>query len=307
MTDKPAGHIPVLPQEVDELLSVKAGQTVVDVTIGLAGHARRFADSIGTSGLLIGMDVDTANLLKAKEVLADCSCEVRLLQGNFSELKTALSTLKVEKVDILFADLGVSSTQLDDPERGFSFQRDGPLDMRMDLRLKETAADLINRIKERDLSDLLYYNAQETSSRRISKAICYARRERRITSTQQLVDIIAYALHVNPASRRSKIHPATRTFQALRIAVNDELRCLDVLLESASDVLRPGGRFGVIAFHSLEDKPVKLDFRKRKSDGVYKVITPKPVVAGEDERRSNPRSRSAKLRVAERLPENVGG
>jgi 16S rRNA (cytosine1402-N4)-methyltransferase len=204
---------------------------------------------------------------------------------------------------VLFADLGVSSTQLEDASRGFSFQRDGPLDMRMDPRLEVTAADLVNRLKERQLGDLFYHNAQEFRARRIARRICEARRDKRITRTGQLVRIVAGALGVDADSRRAKIHPATRTFMALRIAVNQEITNLESLLAAAPERLRPGGRIGIIAFHSVEDKPVKMDFRRRKNDGIYRIVTKKPVTADAEERRSNPRARSAKLRVAIRLPE----
>ena len=175
--------------------------------------------------------------------------------------------------------------------------------MRMDPRLTVTAADLVNGLKDRELGDLLYYNAQETASRRISKRICAVRREGRITTTGALARIIADVLGVDPESRKAKIHPATRTFMALRMAVNDEIPCLEALLAAAPDVLGPGGRLAIIAFHSVEDKPVKTDFRKRKAEGIYNILTKKPIVAGAEERRANPRSRSAKLRVAVRVSE----
>ena len=303
MVDEPIGHTPVLPREVTELLAVQAGETVVDATVGLGGHARLFADALGPAGILIGLDVDPANLEIARRRVATCAGRVELVQGNFAELPAALASVGLDRVDVLFADLGVSSTQLDDSGRGFSFQHDGPLDMRMDPRLTTTAAELVNGLKERELSDVLFFNAQEMVSRRIAKRICRVRREGRITTTGQLARIVAEALGVDPRSRRQKIHPATRTFMALRMAVNDEIPCLEALLTSAPDVLRAGGRIGVIAFHSLEDRPVKTDFRRRKADDVYRIVTKKPVVAGAEERRSNPRARSAKLRVAVRLPE----
>ncbi len=316
VAEVPTGHTPVLPEQVADLLAVREGETVVDVTVGLAGHARRFVASIvgeasgPPGGMLVGLDVDAACLSVARLRLAEttravdasASCRVELVRANFAELRSVLTDLGIDKVDVIFADLGVSSTQLADAERGFSFQRDGPLDMRMDSRLKETAADLVNRLKERDLGDLLYFNAQEHASRRIARRICEARRARRITTTGQLVEAVAGALGVDPKSRRSKIHPATRTFQALRMAVNGETQSLDTLLGQAPDLLRPGGRIGIIAFHSVEDKPVKVDFRARHKDGVYQLVTKRPVVADEVERRANPRSRSAKFRVAVRLP-----
>ncbi len=300
---EPLGHTPVLPQAVGELLAVRKGETVLDATVGLGGHARLFAAALGPAGTLIGLDVDAGNLDEARKSLADAPCRVELVQANFAGFRETLESVEVERVDVLFADLGVSSTQLDDAGRGFSFQSDGPLDMRMDPRLSMTATDIVNRLKERELGDLLYGNAQEFAARRIARRICQARRDGRITTTTRLSKIVASAVGVDPASRKSKIHPATRTFLALRIAVNDEIACLEALLEAAPDALNPGGRIGIIAFHSGEDRPVKLDFRKRKNEGVYRVVTKKPVTADPTERRSNPRSRSAKLRVAVRLTE----
>lgn len=303
MSKESAGHTPVLPGPVQELLGPAPGETVADVTVGLGGHALMLAEKLGPTGMLVGLDVDPGNLEIAEEALAGCDCKVRLVRSNFTALPKVLQSLDIVGVDVLLADLGVSSTQLDVAERGFSFQRDGPLDMRMDPELKVTATDLVNSLKDRELADILYYNAQETASRRIAKRICEHRREHRITTTTQLAQIVAGAVRVDPTSRKSRIHPATRTFQALRIAVNHEIDNLQTLLDLAPGILKPGGRFGVIAFHSIEDKPVKLDFRKRKTERVYRIVTKKPLIADEDERRTNPRSRSAKLRVAVRLPE----
>ena len=298
MVGEPIGHTPVLPRAVCELLAASKGDTVLDATVGVGGHARLLAEAIGPAGTLIGLDVDPSNLELARQTLGGCGCRVELLHANFAEARAALASVHVEQVDVLLADLGVSSTQLDDAGRGFSFQRDGPLDMRMDPRLDVTAADLVNRLKERELGNLLYYNAQEMAGRRIAKRICEARREGRITTTGRLAWIVASAVGVDPTSRKAKIHPATRTFLALRMAVNDESGGLAALLEAAPDILKPGGRIGVIAFHSVEDKPVKTDFRRRKNENIYRIVTKKPVVADPQERRSNPRSRSAKLRVA---------
>ena len=303
MVDEPVGHTPVMPREVCELLDVRESDTVVDATVGLAGHAGLFAEKLGKEGTLIGLDVDPANLEIARRRMAGAACRVELLHANFGEIASALSSVGVGGVDVLLADLGVSSTQLDDAARGFSFQRDGPLDMRMDPRLTVTATDLVNRLKERELGDLLYYNAQEMASRKIARRVCHVRREGRITTTGRLAEIVAAALRVDPSSRKAKIHPATRTFLALRMAVNDESPRLLQLLAGAPGILNPEGRIGVIAFHSVEDKPVKTDFRQRKADGIYRIVTKKPLVASPEERRSNPRSRSAKFRVAVRLPE----
>lgn len=296
------GHIPVLPKQVLELLAPKSGDIVVDATLGLAGHAILLGQRLGPEGLLIGLDMDPTNLAAARQRIdqAKLQSRVELIHANFAELEEVLQRLSVGGVDVLLADLGVSSTQLGDAARGLSFQRGGPLDMRLDPRLKVTAATLINSLREQDLGDLLFNNAQEFAARRIAKRICEARRDSRITTTTRLSEVVASALGVNPDSRKSKIHPATKTFMALRMAVNQELRNLNALLDAAPRVLRPGGRFGVIAFHSNEDKPVKLDFRKRKAEGIYRILTKKPLVADDDERRLNPRSRSAKLRVVVR-------
>ncbi len=284
------------------MLAPKSGDVVVDATLGLGGHATLLGERLGPEGVLIGLDVDPANIAAARQRLdeANLPCRVELVHANFAELEETLEALGLAGVDVLLADLGVSSTQLEDASRGLSFQREGPLDMRLDPRLKVTAAALINSLREKDLGDLLFQNAQEFGARRIAGRICEARRDARITTTLRLAEVVAAALGVNPASRKSKIHPATKTFMALRMAVNRELRNLNALLEAAPRVLRPGGRFGVIAFHSNEDKPVKLDFRKRKTEGIYRILTKKPLVADDDERRRNPRSRSAKLRVAVR-------
>lgn len=297
-----SGHIPVLSTAVSEWLAPQAGEVVVDATLGLGGHALLLGRKLGPDGLFIGLDMDPSNLeaARARVEAAGLACQVRLEHANFAELEEVLGDLGVSGVDVLLADLGVSSTQLNDPARGLSFQREGPLDMRLDPRLKVTAATLINSLREQDLGDLLFQNAQEFAGRRIARRICEARRDSRITTTTRLAEVVASAVGVNPESRKSKIHPATKTFMALRMAVNQELRNLNALLESAPRVLRPGGRFGVIAFHSNEDKPVKLNFRKRKTEGIYRILTKKPIVADEDERRRNPRSRSAKLRVVMR-------
>lgn len=301
MSVEELSHTPVLPEQVIGLLAPAPGETAVDLTVGAGGHARLFADAIGVDGRLIGIDADPGSIERARVTLSGAACRVDLIHAGFDEVRSVLADLGIERVDVMLADLGLSSTQLDDPDRGFSFQSDGPLDMRIDPRRERTAADIVNQLKERELADLIYYNAQEHASRRIAKMICTKRREGRITTTQQLVDVIATALRVDPKSRRSKIHPATRTFQALRMAVNEETESLASLLSAAPDVLAAGGRFGVISFHSVEDKPVKQDFRARAVEGVYRIVTKRPVVAEQNERMSNPRSRSAKLRVVERL------
>ena len=302
-----AGHVPVLPDAVTRLLAVKPGDVVVDATVGLGGHARLLGAAAGPEGTLLGLDVDPANLALAEARLADLPCRVLLRQANFAALRDVLAEVGLAGADVILADLGVSSTQLDQAERGFSFRLDGPLDMRMDPGLSRTAGDIVNRLRERELADVFYYNAQETAARRIARAICEARREARITTTARLAQVVCEAVGINPDSRKEKIHPATKTFLALRMEVNNEPGALTALLDAAPSVLRPGGRFGVIAFHSVEDKAAKLDFRRRKNEGVYDMITGKPVSAEPEERERNPRSRSAKFRVVMRLgPSELG-
>lgn len=283
------------------MLAPRPGETVVDATVGGGGHARLLASAIGPTGRLIGLDVDPASLLSARQALSDCGCPLDLVHANFVELASVLRTQGVEGCDVILADLGVSSAQLDDPQRGLSFQSDGPLDMRLDPRLTVKAVDLVNRLSEKELGDLFFGNAQEYKGRRIAKRICEARRDGRITTTGRLTKLVCEALGVDGDSRKSKSHPATRAFMALRIEVNGELKNLKALLDAAPVLLKPGGRIGVIAFHSEEDKIVKTDFRRRANEGVYRLLTKKPVVAGEEERTANPRSRSAKLRVAMRV------
>lgn len=306
MQQEESPHTPVLLDEVLKLLAPAPGEVVLDATIGAAGHAVALADRMGASGLLIGLDVDSAILDAARGHLADVPCRVELRQESFREARQVIDSLGVTAVDVLLADLGVSSAHLDRPERGFSFRQDGPLDMRMDQRLATTAADLVNSLAESELASVLFRLGEERKSRTIARAICRRRVEQRIETTAALSEIVCRALRVDPRSRRSRIHPATKTFQALRIAVNDELGALEDLLEAAPEILAAGGRFGVIAFHSLEDRLVKRSFREGARIGAYSIRTKKPVTAGEAERLRNPRSRSAKLRVVERLRSDIG-
>lgn len=297
----------MLPDEVVELLAPQPGDVVLDATVGAGGHAALIAQAIGPTGVLYGLDVDVAALDIATERLENCGCRVSLHRRNFTELGSVLEEVDVAGVDVILADLGVSSMQLAAPERGFSFSSEGHLDMRMNERLEVRAVDLVNSLGEKQLADLIFQYSQEHLSRRIAKRICVARREGRITTTRQLADIVCHAVGARSHSRRSKIHPATRTFQALRIAVNDELGALEKLLDQAPKYLKHDGRIGIISFHSLEDGMVKRDFRRRKEQEIYEIVTRRPVVAGQDERRSNPRARSAKLRVARRTDAELEG
>jgi 16S rRNA (cytosine1402-N4)-methyltransferase len=255
--------------------------------------------------VLVGIDRDAQALAVTRERLARFGDRAVLMKGLYGDMKALLQTLGISMVDGVLLDLGVSSPQLDDPSRGFSFQTEGPLDMRMDQSTGQTAADLVNLIGESDLADLIFQYGEERYSRRIARAIVRARERRPLRTTQDLVAVIREAV---PSSyRHGRIHCATRTFQALRIAVNREIESLEPALRHAIEVLRPGGRIGVISFHSLEDRIVKHTFRAlAQAPGArLAVLTKKPLSPTEAECRSNPRARSAKLRVAERLPQEI--
>ena len=297
-----ASHVPVLLKEAIDFLSVRRGGTYIDATVGLGGHSYEIAKRLGAPGHLIGLDKDPAALMMAdvrlrSSDLGDFKADwptVTLLHRSFASLAQDRGL----RADGLLADIGVSSMQLDDRARGFSFQADGPLDMRMDPHAERTAEQVVNHLDERQLADVIYEFGEERRSRRIARAIC---RSRPIRSTAHLADVISAAARpMNQAER--KIHPATRTFQALRIFVNRELDDLKALLEAAPRILKPGGRVVVISFHSLEDRIVKDAFRQGATkDKHFRVLTKKPVTATELECDQNPRARSAKLRAAEKI------
>lgn len=294
-------HEPVLLGPVLELLRVPPDGVVVDATVGQAGHAAALAARLGPAGMLVGLDVDPESLAVAGRRLEGLSCRVELVRENFGALDQVLDDLKIDKVHAILADLGLSSAQLADPGRGISFQEEGPLDMRLDSRLETTAADLVNKLEQEDLANLIFKYGEERASRRIARFIVEARRQSRIATTTQLAQVINRALGITTKGHRSKINPATRTFQALRIAVNDELGQLENLLAAGRGRLAAGGRIAIISFHSLEDRIVKYDFREKQAAGAYQILTKKPITADEAEKSANPRSRSAKLRVAERV------
>jgi 16S rRNA (cytosine1402-N4)-methyltransferase len=285
-----------MPAEVVELLAPAPGEVFVDATVGVGGHARLLADRLGPTGRLIGLDRDAAMLALAERRLA--GLPVTLIQANFDELRRVLDELGITAVDGVLADLGVCSDQLDDPERGFSFQQGGPLDMRLDPTRGEPARALLRRLNERDLAKLIYEYGEERFSRRIARAIVAARRRVPLETTEQLADLVRRCVPRGKTKRPGKgIDPATRTFQALRIAVNDELGALDRLLAALAECVKSGGRAAIISFHSLEDRRVKLAFKDRQT---WQTLTPKPKQPGEQETRHNPRARSAKLRAARR-------
>jgi 16S rRNA (cytosine1402-N4)-methyltransferase len=293
-----ASHVPVLLKEAIDFLAVRRGGTYVDATVGLGGHSYEIAKRLGAPGHLIGLDKDPAALEIAGKRLAPQGAdwpEITLLHRSFAEIAKGE---QAATVDGILADIGVSSLQIDNAARGFSFQAEGPLDMRMDPHSERTAEQVVNHLDERQLADVIYEFGEERRSRRIARAIC---RSRPIRSTAHLADVISAAARpMNQAERR--IHPATRTFQALRIFVNRELDDLKALLAAAPQILKPGGRIIVISFHSLEDRIVKDAFRDgAMKDMYYRILTKKPVMASEDESDRNPRARSAKLRAAERV------
>jgi 16S rRNA (cytosine1402-N4)-methyltransferase len=291
------GHDPVLMAEVLEGLALAEGKTVVDCTLGRAGHSSEVAQRLGKSGRLIGLDVDPRNLEYAKTRLAAAPCEIRLFHANFAELPDVLDELEIDHVDGILADLGISTNQLFESHYGMSFSSEMPLDMRIDPRIRRTAADLVNQMPEEDLANVLYELAQERYSRRIARKIGEERRLSPITTTERLAEVVRSAI----GHTKEKIDQATRTFMALRMAVNQELENLEALLKHAPGFLRPGGgRLAVISFHSMEDRLVKQAFRSLEQTGGYRGVTKKPVGPSDEEIARNPRSRSAKLRVLER-------
>jgi 16S rRNA (cytosine1402-N4)-methyltransferase len=287
-------HVPVLVDEVLAALAPLPGETFVDCTLGGAGHARLLAERLGSTGRLICLDRD-ATMLDLAGPFA-CASGLCLLQANFDRLPAILAELDLDAVDGVLADLGVCSDQLDAPARGFSFQQSGPLDMRLDASEGEPASALLRRLNERDLADLFWRYGEERYSRRIARKIVETRQRNPLETTEQLAELVRRCVP-RPKGHRHVIDPATRVFQALRIAVNDELGALERLLKALPDCLKPGGRAAIISFHSLEDRLVKHAFRDRQ---VWEVLTPKPIQAAEDEVRRNPRARSAKLRAARR-------
>ncbi len=298
MTDGPQ-HDPVLLREVLDLLEPAKRKTIVDCTLGLGGHARALIELAGKDAQLVGMDADEANVLIARKNLAPYEGQVRFFLANFSSVGEVLAEVGVDKVDAVLADLGFSSNQMDEASRGLSMLRDGPLDMRLDRRTPRMASDIVNQVGEKDLADLIYNYGEERYSRRIARAIVQARKAKPIETTGELAEIIVSAVPAPARRNRRGVHPATRTFQALRIAVNDELANLEKLLEQLPRHLAPGGRAAIISFHSLEDRRVKHAFNNLAGTDQATVLTKKPITPSEEERQRNPRSRSAKLRCIE--------
>ncbi|HSK65700.1 MAG TPA: 16S rRNA (cytosine(1402)-N(4))-methyltransferase RsmH, partial [Anaerolineales bacterium] len=306
MDDSP--HQPVLYKEIIHALQPQTGGRYVDGTLGAGGHARGIMEASAPDGQLLGLDVDPQALAIARRNLAPYEHRIHLAQASYASLSTQLAQLHWDAVDGIMLDLGVSSMQFDTPERGFSFLHDAPLDMRFGPHALQTAADLVNKYSERELADLIYQYGEDRDSRKIARAIV---RARPIHTTRELVAAIE---SVSPR-RGDRVHPATRTFQALRIAVNEELTSIEEVLPQAIAALKPGGRLAVISFHSLEDRIVKDFFREQSKDRVnppyeqiyeeerkatLKEVNRKPIVPSDEEIKNNPRARSAKLRFVEK-------
>jgi 16S rRNA (cytosine1402-N4)-methyltransferase len=295
------GHEPVLVESVLRLLDPQPGDVVLDGTVGLGGHATALIPRIVPNGRYVGIDLDEEMLAAATERLATLPVGIaELFHANFTDFPDCLKQAGLRMVDHMLLDLGVNSAQLDDPTRGFSFDRDGPLDMRFDRREKRQALDLVNSMSERELADLFYQFGQEGASRKIAKRICEVRHRGRIRTTKVLAQAVESAFARTRVRPRGKIHPATRVFQSLRVYLNRELENLERSLELAPQYLRPGGKLAVISFHSLEDGIVKRFLRAAKASGTMTELCKRPVIADAAERTRNPRSRSAKLRVAQR-------
>ncbi len=295
-------HVPVLLEEVVTWLRPRAKGCYLDCTIGLGGTAERILRASEPDGILIGIDQDPNAIACTRTRLQAYESRVHLFCENFQDVKAVMNLADRERVDGILFDLGVSSAQLDQPERGLSFQHDGPLDMRMNPARGQSVEDLVNALPETQLANMIHALGEERYSRRIARAIVHARRRVPLRTTMDLSRLIQQSV---PRSYRSgRLHPATRTFQAFRIAVNNELGALKTGLDEVVDILAPGGRLCVISFHSLEDRLVKQAFRRltQEAPDQWVALTKKPVSPSEEERRANPRARSAKLRVIERKP-----
>lgn len=314
--DRTASHIPVLYDQVLDGLRIQPGGRYIDATLGAAGHASGILRMSAPGGRLLGLDADPQAVSFAQQVLQEFGSRALLRAANFGELRAVAEALAFLPVDAILMDLGLSSRQLADAERGFAFSQSGPLDMRFDSGQGQSAGDLVNHASETELAELLWRYGEERQARRIARAMVAARP---LTTTEQLAELVSRTTRHGQKGkgRRDRIHPATRTFQALRIAVNDELGVLAQALPQALEVLRPGGRLAVISFHSLEDRIVKRFFRQEAQDCIcppeipicacqhqaqLALITRKPIQPTSEEKARNPRSRSAKLRIVERLP-----
>ncbi len=292
-------HIPVLSGEVTDLLNLKPGSVVVDATLGLGGHSKIMAEKIGAQGVIIGIDkdVESIKIVNKNLRIKKPNSQLITVHGSYVDVDTIVANHGYKSVDAILFDLGLSSLQLDTAARGFSFQKNAPLDMRFDTTEPVTAADIVNGYSVKELADLIWLLGQERQSRKIAKAIFDRRRKQRIETTEDLAQIVLKA----KGGRKGKIHPATLTFQALRIAVNKELLAIQTALPKAVELLKPKGRLAVISYHSLEDRLVKHLFRDLAKTDQINLVVKKPIVPSLDEIRNNPRARSAKLRVIEKI------
>jgi len=312
MIAAPVEHVPVLASEAVDLLNVQPGGTYVDCTVGAGGHSERILHKLAGKGRLIALDRDTDAIAMARDRLSGYQTLLALHHENFKNLSLVLKNLGIDSIDGCLVDLGISSHQLSSPGRGFSFRKDGPLDMRMDPEQRLKAEDLVNRLSEHELSDLFRRDGEERYAKKIARTIVETRRQNRIRSTLELAGLIEA---VKGRHRGTQIHPATQVFQALRIQVNQELEALDIFLSEAISLLRPRKRLVVISFHSLEDRIVKRTFQLESGKCVcfrpgelcscprthnVKILTRKPVIPSQQEIERNPRARSAKLRAVER-------
>jgi 16S rRNA (cytosine1402-N4)-methyltransferase len=289
-------HTPVLAEEAVHWLAIRPGGTYIDATVGLGGHALEILRRVGSGGRVVGLDRDAQALEIARERLRDYEGQVTLVHAEFSRIGEVAANLGLPPADGVLADLGVSSMQLDEGGRGFSFRASGPLDMRMDTSVEALTADeIVNRSHERELADLLYQFGEERDSRRIARAIV---RARPIRDTAHLATVVAGA---RKQGGRQRLHPATKTFLALRIAVNREMEELEQFLIRTPATLSLGGRWVVLAYHSLEDRQVKQRYQQLAREAAFRILTKKPIVAAEAEVQANPRARSAKMRVAEKI------
>lgn len=304
----PAGaHVPIMLAEVMEKLTPREGEVVCDCTLGYGGHAVEFMKRIGSSGRLIGIDVDAAELERTRQRLAPMGVPLTVIRSNFAGIGKALVTVGVEGFDVIFADLGVSSMQLDDPARGFSYSRGGPLDMRMDDRLPKSAADLVAALSQDELTDALAKLADEEDAQRVARAIVRARQEQPIRTTAELAQIVSAGKHVDLKHRKRQaqageagLHPAAKTFQALRMLVNDELGSLKQFLRAMPYCLKAGGRIGILTFHSGEERLVDQALQQGMQDGLFEAVSDEAMRPTKQEIYDNPRSSAARFRWAKK-------
>jgi len=294
-------HVPVMLGEVLDFLKLAPGQTIVDATLGMGGHAIEILKRITPNGRLIGIDRDEDSLAICRQRLSEFKDNTEFVHANFSDLDQVLANLGIEKIDGIIFDLGISSYQLHDVQRGFSFQQEGPLDMRLDKSSYICAYDLVNNLNENEISAILWNFGQERWHNRIARLLIQERKNEPIATTKQLADLVMRAIPYRYRKSYYRIHPATRTFQAVRIAVNRELEILENTIKKAVDILKEQARICVISFHSLEDRVIKHTFRALKADGLIDIITAKPLTPNFSEIEANPSSRSSKFRVAERI------